>query len=106
MAGPLKRRDVGSRAGRRDYRQDELVVLPPIEVPLDAEHERRALIALAELLAPLFTTNGLASKHPSHADTQRSGEDGQQSSDEPVAASLEVATGQSLAAPGGLDTRQ
>jgi hypothetical protein len=45
-------------------------VLPPIEVPLDAEHERRALIALAELLAPLFTTDGLASKHPSHADTQ------------------------------------
>jgi hypothetical protein len=78
-------------------------VLPPIEVPLDAEHERRALIALAELLAPLFTADGLASKHPSHADTRRSGEDGQQSSDEPVAESLEVA---SPAAPGGLDTSQ
>jgi hypothetical protein len=80
-------------------------VLPPIEVPLDAEHERRALMALAELLAPLFTADGFASKHPSHADTQRSGEDGQQPSDEPVAARLEVVTGQSLAAPGGLDTR-
>ena len=64
MAGPLKRRDVGIRAGWREYRQDELVVLPPIEVPLDAEHERRALIALAELLAPLFTTDGLASEAP------------------------------------------
>jgi hypothetical protein len=106
VAGPLKRRDVDGRAGRREYRQDELVVLPPIEVPLDAEHERRALIALAELLAPLFATGELASEHPSHADTQRSGEDGRQSSDEPVVASLEVATGQSLAAPGGLDTRQ
>jgi hypothetical protein len=105
VAGPLKRRDVGGRAGRRDYRQNELVVLPPIEVPLDAEHERRALIALGELLAPLFTADGLVSEHPSHADTQRSGEDGQQSSDQPVAAGLEVATGQSLAAPGGLDTR-
>jgi len=104
VAGPLKRRDVGSRAGRRGYRQDELVVLPPIEVPLDAEHERRALIALAELLAPLFTADGLASKHPSHADTQRSGEDGQQSSDEPGAASLEAATRQSPTVPGGLDT--
>jgi hypothetical protein len=93
VAGPLNRRD-------------ELVVLPPIEVPLDAEHERRALIALAELLAPLFTTDGLASKHPSHADTQRSGEDGRQSSDEPVAESPEVVTGRSPAAPGGLDTRQ
>ena len=64
MAGPLKRRDVGSRAGWREYRKDELVVLPPIEVPLDAEHERRALIALAELLAPLFTADGLPLLRP------------------------------------------
>ncbi|MGD0983679.1 MAG: hypothetical protein ABSA65_07655 [Acidimicrobiales bacterium] len=81
-------------------------MLPPIEVPLDAEHERRALIALAELLAPLFTADALVSEHPNHADAQRSGEDGQQPSNEPVAASLEAATGQSPAAPGGLDTRQ
>ena len=49
------------RPGRRAYRQDELVVLPPIEVPLDAEHEQRALIALADLLAPLFITESLTS---------------------------------------------
>ncbi len=49
------------RPGRRAYRQDELVVLPPIEVPLDAEHEQRALIALADLLTPLFTTESLTS---------------------------------------------
>ena len=106
MAGPRNRRNVGGRAGRRGYQQDELVVLPPIELPLDAEHERRALIALAELLAPLFTADGLASEHSSHADTQRSGEDGQQSSDEPTAAGLKVSTGQSPAVPGGLDTRR
>lgn len=47
-------------SGRRAYRQDELVVLPPVEVPLDPEHERRALIALADLLAPLFTRESLA----------------------------------------------
>ena len=49
------------RPGRRAYRQNELVVLPPVEVPLDAEHEQRALIALADLLAPLFTTASLTS---------------------------------------------
>lgn len=53
------RRSVGP--GRRAYQQDELVVLPPIEVPLDAEHEQRALIALADLLAPLFTVASLTS---------------------------------------------
>ena len=49
------------RPERRAYQQDELVVLPPVEVPLDAEHEQRALIALADLLAPLFTTASLTS---------------------------------------------
>ena len=50
------RRSVGPE--RRAYHQDELVVLPPIKVPLDAEHEQRALIALGDLLAPLFTAAG------------------------------------------------
>jgi hypothetical protein len=30
-------------------------LLPPVEVPLGGAEERRALIALGELLAPLFT---------------------------------------------------
>ena len=51
----------GVQPARRAYRQDEVVVLPPVEVPLDAEHEQRALIALADLLAPLFTTASLTS---------------------------------------------
>ena len=51
----------GVRPERRAYQQDELVVLPPVEVPLDAEHEQRALIALADLLAPFFTTASLTS---------------------------------------------
>jgi len=41
-------------AYRRSYAQDTVTLLTPVEVPLDAEHARRALIALAELLAPLF----------------------------------------------------
>ncbi len=53
------RRSVGPE--RRAYHQDELVVLPPIKVPLDAEHEQRALIALGDLLAPLFAPGSLTS---------------------------------------------
>lgn len=37
------------------------VTLAPVEaVPLDAEHERLALLYLAELLAPLFGSDGSA----------------------------------------------
>jgi hypothetical protein len=36
-------------------------------MPLDPEHERRALIALADLLAPLFTSGSLAAVEGEHA---------------------------------------
>lgn len=59
---PGRRR--GPRPARRPYHRPELVLLPPIEVPLDAQHEQCALIALAELLAPLFSGERLAADAP------------------------------------------
>lgn len=56
------------RTGRREGHQRSArhpgapeVTLAPVEaVPLDAEHERLALLYLAELLAPLFGSDGSA----------------------------------------------
>lgn len=64
---PVRRR--GGRPARRLYDQPELVLLPPIEVPLDAEHRRQALIALAELLAPLFGAERLGVGPPPRGGT-------------------------------------
>ncbi len=62
---PGRRR--GPRPARRPYHRPGVVLLPPIEVPLDAEHEQRALVALAELLAPLFSAERLAADPPRSA---------------------------------------
>ncbi len=64
---PGRRR--GPRPARRPYYRPELVLLPPIEVPLDAEHRRQALIALAELLAPLFSVGRLGADLPRRSGT-------------------------------------
>ena len=64
---PGRRR--GPRPARRPYHRPELVLLPPIEVPLDAEHRHQALIALAELLAPLFSAGRLGADPPRRSGT-------------------------------------
>jgi hypothetical protein len=64
---PGRRR--GTHPARRPYHQPELALLPPVTVPLDAEHRRQALIALAELLAPLFNAERLGAGPPPRGGT-------------------------------------
>ncbi|MGH3264668.1 MAG: hypothetical protein ACRDNS_22060 [Trebonia sp.] len=54
-----RRQSNSSGSQRRGYTASSpLVVHPPTFVPLPPEDEQRALAALAELLAPLFTDPG------------------------------------------------
>ena len=60
---PWPARADGPRVRRR-YSTKPLVVQPAEFVPLSSSDEQRALAALGELLAPLFTANG----HPQPAE--------------------------------------
>jgi hypothetical protein len=57
---------------RRRYRTEPLIVQPAEFVPLSPSDERRALAALAELLAPLFTLDSqIRPPEEVHAEAER-----------------------------------